>query len=112
MTDTRNHAKIAASLRRRAQAAETQLTRLRSAIAEQNRMLLGIVLRDVLADPADFARFVDVDRLYGADGALIWADVWTQLEQLLAARPYLAAPQSDDPRPRGRRALSLFSTGA
>ncbi|MFJ4255173.1 hypothetical protein [Microbacterium sp. NPDC090003] len=110
--DTRNHSKIEAGLRRRARAAETQLARLRSAIVEQNRMLLGIVLRDVLADPADFARFVNVDRLYGPDGALIWGDVYAQLEQLLEARPYLAAPQSDDPRPRGRRALSWFSTGA
>ncbi|MDR6141404.1 hypothetical protein QE375_000958 [Microbacterium foliorum] len=112
MTDTRNHAKIAAGLRRRAQTAEAELTRVRSAVDEQNRMLLGIVLRDVLADPADFARFVNVDRLYGDDGALIWADVWVQLEQLLAARPYLAAPPSDSPRPRGRGALSWFSTGA
>ncbi|WP_454113347.1 hypothetical protein [Microbacterium maritypicum] len=110
--DTRNHAKIAAGLRRRAQSAEAQLERMRSTVVEQNRMLLGIVLRDVLADPADFARFVDIDRLYGVDGALIWGDVYAQLEQLLAARPYLAAPPSDVPRPRGLRALSLFSTGA
>ncbi|KJQ54663.1 hypothetical protein [Microbacterium sp. SA39] len=112
MTDTRNYPKIAEGLRRRARAAEAQRDRLRGAVETQNQMLLGIVLRDVLADPADFARFVDVDALHSADGTLVWAEIWATLDRLLADRPYLAATATDSPRPRGRRALSWFSTGA
>jgi hypothetical protein len=112
VTDTRNYPKIAEGLRRRAQAAEARVEGLHRTVEEQNAMLLGIVLRDVLADPADFARFVDVDRLRSADGGLVWAEVRAALGVLLDERPYLAAPQTNDPRPRGRNALRSLLTGA
>lgn len=112
MTDTRNHARIAEGLRRRAQAAEAREAVLQKTVEEQTEMLLGIVLRDVLADPTDFARFVDVGRLRGPDGALRWGDVRAALAALLDERPYLAAPETDDPRPRGRSALRSLLTGA
>lgn len=112
MTDTRNYPKIAAGLRRRAQAAEARAGALQRTVEEQNTMLLAIVLRDVLADPADFGRFVDVDRLRGEDGNLEWGNVRAALGALLDERPYLAAPETADPRPRGRSALRSFLTGA
>lgn len=111
MSDTRNYPKIEQGLRRRAREAEAQVESLRTAIDAQNEILLGVVLRDVLAEPADFALFVDVERLRGPSGALIWPDVYATLDRLLTDRPYLAAPASDSPRPRGRGALSWLLTG-
>jgi hypothetical protein len=75
-------------------------------------MLLGILLRDALANPDDFARFVDVEQLRGSNGTLDWADVSAALAALLDTHPYLAAPPSQLPRPRGREALRSFLTGA
>lgn len=95
--------------RRRAQAAEAETERLRAVIAEQNRQLLGVWLRGVLADPADFARYVDTSTVLGEHGELVWAAVDRAVEQLLAERPYLAT-QQENPWMRGTSALEWFVT--
>lgn len=95
--------------RRRAQAAEDQVIRLREVVAEQDRMLLGVWLRGVLADPSDFWRYVDPATVTGDMGELAWAAVDRELDRLLTERPYLAT-SDENPWSRGTSAVEWFET--
>lgn len=110
MSDSRIHAKIQRGLRDRARRAEALVDALTVTVAEQNRMLLGIVLRDVLENPDDFERFVELADLVTPSGALDWNAVDRELDRLVDERPYLASPTSENPWRSGRRALSWFAT--
>ncbi|WP_067194945.1 hypothetical protein [Microbacterium sp. XT11] len=95
--------------RRRAQLAEGRLERLQRVVAEQNRQLLGVWLRGVLADPADFERYVNLGSVLGEDGEIVWAAVDREVERLLGERPYLAT-QEENPWSRGTSAIEWFTT--
>ncbi|MBY6061607.1 hypothetical protein [Microbacterium esteraromaticum] len=95
--------------RRRAQDAESHAAQLASIVTEQGRMLLGVWMRGVLTDPADFLRYVDLDEVTGPSGEFIWTAVDEATDRLLAKRPYLAAP-GDNPWQNGVRAVDWFTT--
>ncbi|MGA1826997.1 hypothetical protein [Microbacterium sp.] len=87
-----------------------ELRSTQSALADANRMLLGIYLRGRLADPTDFDIYVDADTIIDRTGRIVWARVDALLEELLSSKPYLAAPVTTDPWPRGQSALSWLTT--
>lgn len=95
--------------RRRAQDAEARADRLADIVTEQGRMLLGVWMRGVLTDPADFLRYVDLADVTGPSGEFIWTAVDEATDRLLAERPYLAA-LGDNPWQNGVRAVDWFMT--
>lgn len=93
----RSDASLAAEAARR----RVELREARAALAEANRMLLGVFLRDRLADPADFEVYVGAGAVVDRRGAIVWGRVDQLLEELLAAKPYLAASDGAAPLRRG-----------
>lgn len=64
----------------------------RSALRDANRMLLGVYLRDQLADPADFEVYVDAASVVDRSGRIVWTRVDVLVAELLTVKPHLAAP--------------------
>lgn len=77
-----------------------------SALHDANRMLLGVYLRERLADPSDFAVYVDLATVTDHDGRLRWDRIAVLVDELLDAKPHLATPDSGNPATRARSALS------
>lgn len=78
-------------------------------IAEQNAMLLGIFLQEKLADPSDFDNFVGMDLVVDGAGRIVWRRVVLLVDELLAAKPHLAATPFEGPFGKGRSAVEWFS---
>lgn len=79
-------------------------------IAEQNRALLEIHLRDRLADPRDFELLVGMDEVVDSSGRLIWERVESRVRVLLEQKPHLAATPHGPFAP-GVAAVDWFATG-
>ena len=81
-------------------------------ISEQNRTLLGLFLRERLADPSDFETYVDLATVVDRRGAVNWVRVDLLLEELLTAKPHLAlTPDDVNPFQRGLSAVEWFTNG-
>lgn len=80
----------------------------RAALADANRMLLGVYLRGHLADPRDFEIYIGMSAVLDSRGAINWSLVDSLLAELLAARPHLAVRQGEPPWRRGTSAVDWF----
>lgn len=74
-------------------------------------MLLGVFLRDRLADPADFDIYIGLAAVTDPGGRIVWARVDLMLAELLASKPHLAAPEGSVPLRRGVSAVDFFTAG-
>lgn len=73
-------------------------------------MLLDVYLRSRLADPSDFTDRYTVDRVVGRDHRINWAHTTALVDELLAQKPHLNAP-NENPWPAGERAITWFTSG-
>lgn len=73
----------------------------REVIAEQNRMLLGVVLREKLADPSDFDTYIGAEAVTDVSGRIVWRRLVLLVDELLERKPHLAATPVEDPFRRG-----------
>lgn len=99
----------AARWRRQLRAEQARHSRTLSALDDANRMLLGVYLRDRLADPTDFELLVGRATVTDGEGRIVWALVDQCVAEIIASRPGLAAGEL--PRRRGTSAVDWFSTG-
>lgn len=103
----RSDASLAAEAARR----RVELRDTRAALTDANRMLLGVFLRDRLADPADFDVYIGAGAVTDSRGRILWARVDLLLDELLKAKPHLAAPEGAVPLRRGVSAVDFFTAG-
>lgn len=82
----------------------------RNALEEANQMLLGVYLRERLADPSDFHLFVGIESVTDRSGRIVWTRVDTLLDELLAMKPHLAT-RAETPWSRGTTAVDWFLSG-
>lgn len=72
-------------------------------------MLLGVYLRGRLRDPSDFEVFVGMSAVVGHRGAIVWERVRILVDELLAAKPHLAAAPDGLPVREGVSAVEFFT---
>jgi hypothetical protein len=101
----------AARRRRELRWEQAQHAATRAVLGETNQMLLGVYLRERLADPRDFDVYIGMDAVVDERGRIVWTRVDLLISELLAARPHLAATREELPWQRGVSAVDWFSTG-
>lgn len=78
-------------------------------IAEQNAMLLGVFLQEKLADPSDFDVYVGMGAVTDVRGRIAWRRLLVLVDELLEAKPHLAATPVEDPFGKPPSAVDWFS---
>lgn len=88
------------------------LREAQAVIAEQNRVLLWVFLAERLADPRDFTDRVAIEHVVDRAGRIVWERVDTLVEDLIHARPHLAAtPGATPPFREGMSAIEWLTNG-
>lgn len=77
----------------------------REVLQVTNRLLLTVYLRERFADPNDFLMVFGVAAVVDGRGAIAWERVDVLADELLAARPHFAAPETRGDGPRAVGAL-------
>ena len=83
------------------------LREAQTVIADQNKMLLDVCLRGRMQDPTDFFAWVKRDTVVDKAGRINWQLVMVLADELLEAKPHLAAAP-DNPWKSGTRAIEWF----
>lgn len=81
----------------------------RSVLLQANRQLLGVYLRERFRDPGDFDLLVGIDLVVDERGAIVWRRVVAFVDELLAAKPHLAATPDGLPVRGGVSAVEFFT---
>ena len=81
----------------------------RGVLLQANRQLLGVYLRERFRDPGDFDLLVGMDMVVDARGAIVWRRVVALVDELLAAKPHLAATPDGLPVRGGASAVEFFT---
>ena len=78
-------------------------------LLQANRQLLGVYLRERFRDPGDFDLLVGIDLVVDERGAIVWRRVVAFVDELLAAKPHLAATPDGLPVRGGASAVEFFT---
>lgn len=93
----------AARRRRELRAEEARHRETRDVLDHANQMLLGLWLRDFLTDPTDFDTWIGRAAVTDRSGRIDWSRARLLIDELLDAKPHLAAPTAAAlPRPGAR----------